>query len=684
MTKVLVVDDRRPNLEYLEALLRGHGYEVVTATQGAEALSLALAAPPDLVVSDLLMPVMDGYSLLREWKSDPLLRRVPFIVHTATYTHPEDERLAWDLGADAFVAKPAEPDELLARIGEVLARRSTNQAAAFRDDSAPETGLLQAYSESLVRKLEEKTLELEASNRKLQEDIEKRRLVERRLAELARLLDQTQDAMIVQDPDGRVLFWNEGAERLHGWTATEAQGRRIAELHCPDTAQADAAMRTLLAEGAWSGELQFVDRQGKVVIAESRWTLLPGTFGARRAILTVHTDITERKQLEGQFLRAQRSESIGTLARGIAHDLNNLLAPIVAGAALLRLRPHDEQSGQILDAIEVSARRGTELVRQVLSFTVGVDGARAPVQLAEVIAETTTIAASSLPPGVHVQTDVPADLWDVLGDATQLHQVLLNLVVNARDALPEGGHIDVRARNVVLGAPSGATAGLVAGRYVALVVQDDGVGMDPDLVSRIFEPFVTTKDRDDGSGLGLSTVIGIVRSHGGAIGVTSAPGEGTTFEVHLPAPEVAQDAPAPPEEPAVALPGAGELILVVDDEELIVTMTRRILEAAGYRVATAGNGADALAAFAALGTEVAAVLTDLEMPGMHGSALIAALRAAGPEVPIIATSGGLWPPRGDVAGDPNLRFLRKPSTPDELLTVLRPMVADRSAPPTAG
>ena len=678
MTKVLVVDDREPNLLYLEALLRGHGYDVDLAHHGAEALALAHSAPPDLVVSDLLMPVMDGYSLLREWKSDGALRQVPFIVHTATYTHPEDERLAWDLGADAFVLKPAEPDELIRRIQEVLERRTAHVPIGFRDDTAPETGLLKAYSESLIRKLEEKTLELEASNRQLQEDIEKRRLVELRLAEQARLLDETHDAMVVHDPEGRVLFWNKGAERLHGWTATEAVGHLISELHCPETAQVDAAMSGLEADGEWSGELRYVNRDGDEVVVESRWTLLPSTLGGRRAILTVHTDVTERKRLEAQFLRAQRSESIGTLAGGIAHDLNNLLAPIVTGAALLRLRPHDEEADEILDAIEASAHRGTELVRQVLSFTLGVEGARVQVRLAEVISEALSIAVSTFPRAVAVRSDVANDLWDVAGDATQLHQVLLNLLVNARDALPGGGHIDVQARNALLDAPSGSAVELAPGRYVVLSVRDDGIGMAPDLVSRIFEPFLTTKDRGEGSGLGLSTVLGIVKSHGGAIGVTSEVGEGTTFEIHLPAPAVAPEAPVLAEDrPVSSRSGGGALILVVDDEELIVAMTRRILEAEGYRVVTASNGGDALLSFVDLGSEVAAVITDLEMPEVGGAALIEALRVIDGDVPIVATSGGVRSTGDGASDDPNLRFLPKPSSPDQLLAVLGPMVADR-------
>jgi PAS domain S-box-containing protein len=686
VSAVLVVDDREANLLYMQALLRGHGFDVVVARHGVEALELARAAAPDLVVSDLLMPVMDGYSLLREWKEDEELRAVPFIVHTATYTHPEDEQLAWDLGADDFVRKPAEPEELLRHIREVLGRRDANVAVGFREGPAVETGLLKAYSESLIRKLEEKTLELEASNRQLQQDIEKRRLVELRLEEQARLLDQTQDAMVVHDTDGRVLFWNKGAERLHGWTAQKAVGRRIAELYCPDTSQVEAALERLDADGEWSGELKVVNRRGDELIVESRWTLLPSTPGGRRSILASHTDVTDRKRLEAQFLRAQRSESIGTLAGGLAHDLNNLLAPILTGAALLRQRPHDDEDDEILDAIEVSARRGRDLVRQVLAFTLGVRGDRVPVRVAEVLAEAASMASMTFPRAVVVKTDVAEDLWDVVGDATQLHQVVLNLLVNARDAVQDRGTIVVRARNETLDEPPPSSPELAPGHYVVLTVQDDGVGMAPELVGRIFEPFLTTKERGEGSGLGLSTVLGIVKSHGGTIGVTSEPGVGTTFEIHLPAPDLT-GTPTPPRGAAqdTARPGSGELILVVDDEELIVAMTRRILEAGGYRVATAANGDGALRSFLDLEPDVAAVLTDLEMPEMDGSVLIDALRTLDPDVPIIVTSGGLRASGDGPTGDRNLSFLPKPSTPDQLLAELSRVLASRSgsgaAPP---
>lgn len=396
-----------------------------------------------------------------------------------------------------------------------------------------------------------------------------------------------------------------------------------------------------------------------------------------RSILAVNTDVTEQRRMEAQFLRAQRSESIGTLARGIAHDLNNLLAPIVTGAALLRMSDRDEATTEIIDAMEVSARRGTALVRQVLSFTRGVDGARVQVRLADVVDELVSIAATAFPKSITVRPAIAVDLWEVQGDPTQLHQVLLNLLVNARDALPQGGHIDIRAKNVDVGEGASIRGeALAPGRHVLLEVVDDGVGMDADLKERIFEPFLTTKDLGDGTGLGLSTVLAIVRSHGGVIDVSSQPGRGSTFGIYLPVQgEVDPDRSEHGRPPAQA--GADELILVVDDEAAITRMLGRVLSAHGYRVLTAADGAEAMRVFAMHQDEIAAVFTDLGMPVLDGAGLIAGLRTIDPAVPIVATSGGLHDASDVVVPGPPVHFLPKPSPPEQVLERLATAIASR-------
>jgi PAS domain S-box-containing protein len=802
VSRVLVVDDNADNRYYLESLLSGHGDEVEVAGNGEEALAAARATRPDVVVSDLLMPVMDGYTLLRHWRADPELRDVPFLVYTATYTEAADERLALDLGADAFVLKPAEPETFVAALREVQARQ---EVAAPTEPYLPEDGggLLRSYSETLIRKLERKTLQLEETNQALHDDIEARERVaaelrerdeqvrlltdsiphivwitdaagyhlefnqrwydytgltpeesvgdgwnpafhpddraassarwreatesgepyeieyrlrradgeyhwmlgralplrdrsgtivrwfgtctdidelkraEGRIREQARLLDLTQDAISVHDLDQRIVYWNEGAHRLHGWAPEEAVGRRVGDLHCPDVAQLDAVMDALLRDGEWSGELRLVDRAGEDLVVEGRWTLLCDDDGQPRSVLSVDTDVTARRRIEAQFLRTQRLQSIGTLAGGIAHDLNNMLSPILAGAELLRLREDDERSLELIDTVLASAQRGADLVRQVLSFARGVDGARVNARLERTIEEVVAIARTTFPKDIEVVTEVPDDLWGVIGDPTQLHQVLMNLCVNARDAMAGGGRLLIAARNEELrDGLVGVVPVLQPGRYVVLEVEDDGCGMSQELLERVFEPFVTTKEVGRGSGLGLSTVLGIVTSHAGALQVESEEGRGSRFSVHLPAQRGTGTAEPTIDEVTDAPAGEGRMVLVVDDEEAILATTRRMLTASGYRVLTANDGARALELYAEHRGEIAVVLTDVTMPVMDGAALVAALRRVDPEVRVVATSGVLAS-GADRSRDLGVRhLLPKPYSGAQLRSVLAAALDD--------
>jgi PAS domain S-box-containing protein len=472
-------------------------------------------------------------------------------------------------------------------------------------------------------------------------DIDDLKRAEARVREQARLLDLTEDAICVHDLDHRVEYWNAAAHRLHGWSAGEAVGRTVDELHGPGRDQLDRITTVLRRDGVWAGELRLVDRAGRELVVEARWTLVRGEGGEPRSVLAVHTDVTERRRIETQFLRTQRLESIGTLAGGIAHDLNNTLTPILAGAELLRHRVDDPAAHELLDVMLASANRGTELVRQVLSFARGVDGERVDTRLETTVDEVVAIARTTFPKDVEVDTDVADDLWGVVGDPTQLHQVLMNLCVNARDAVARGGRVVVRVRNEVLERELfgiGATA--PPGRYVVVEVEDDGGGIPGELLERAFEPFVTTKATGSGSGLGLSTVLGIVTSHGGTIDVDSVEGRGSRFTVHLPAGEAAVDLDDPPEGAAPA-PAAGGRVLVVDDEEAIVATTSRMLVALGYDPIAAADGPRALELFREHHDGVAVVLTDVSMPGTDGPSLVRELRRIDAQVPVVATGGAL-------------------------------------------
>jgi PAS domain S-box-containing protein len=467
-----------------------------------------------------------------------------------------------------------------------------------------------------------------------------RQKVEVKTREQAALIDQSRDAISVLDLAHRITFWNRAAERLYGWTAAEAIGRPYAELlpSAPDRfAEADQAV---LSTGEWNGEIHRHDRAGNALTLDARWTMLRDAHGQPQSILTVESDVTERRKMELQFLRTQRMESIGTLAGGIAHDLNNLLAPITMGVGLLKMFEPTPQALPILDSIEMSAARGARLVKQVLSFARGVEGARVAISLGHIVREVEGIAESSFPKNIEFASNVAPDLWLVLGDPTQLNQVILNLCVNARDAMVAGGRIEVAADNVEIDLQyAKMNRGMVPGRYVRLRVEDDGCGIPPAIIDRIFEPFFTTKELGKGTGLGLSTVQGIIRSHGGFIDVYSELGKGSTFRVHLPAladgttMEIARVA----EE---QLPrGNGELILVVDDEPSIIDITTQTLQAFGYKTISAEDGAAAIALYAQRKGEIAAVITDMMMPVVDGPALIIALNRMNPQVLIIAASG---------------------------------------------
>ncbi|MEO8480465.1 MAG: PAS domain S-box protein [Gemmatimonadota bacterium] len=379
-------------------------------------------------------------------------------------------------------------------------------------------------------------------------------------------------------------------------------------------------------------------------------------------IVGIAEDVTEQKAIEGQFLRAQRMESIGTLAGGIAHDLNNVLTPILMSIDLLREESEESERTETLDIIETTARKGAEMIRQVLQFARGVDGRRVEIDMRELINDVVRIGNDTFLKTVQLHSDVARDLPPVSGDPTQLHQVLLNLSVNARDAMPDGGVIVITARSEDL---------LRADADVLVEVTDTGTGMPPEVIDRIFEPFFTTKPQGKGTGLGLSTSLAIVTSHRGTIRVRSTPGRGTTFTIRLPT----MAGSAVKRSPRSAGPihrGQGEMILVVDDEPAIRSVTARLLQAHGYRVMLATNGREAVESYSAHHNEIAVVLTDMMMPVMDGATAIERLRTIDPGVRLITVSGladqSVLPQSGP--GHRPIRHLAKPYTAGELMTVI--------------
>lgn len=503
-------------------------------------------------------------------------------------------------------------------------------------------------------------------------DVTQSKQAAEKIQEQAALLDVTTDAIFVRDLNNQILFWNKGAERLYGWQAQEVTSSNAIALLSKDLAQFEEAMKTVTSLGEWSGELSKVTKSGKKIIVESRWTLMRDRLGQPKSILCVDTDITEKKQLALQFLRAQRLESIGTLASGIAHDLNNVLAPILMTAQLLQMKIADERSQNLLKTLESNAKRGAALIKQVLSFARGVEGKHTTLQLRHLIAEIKQITKQTFPKSIEISTNIPSNLWSVTGDATQLDQVLMNLCVNARDAMPNGGSLRITAENISLD-ENYARMHLEAkvGTYIVITVADTGMGMPREIRERIFEPFFTTKELGKGTGLGLSTVVGIVKSHGGFVNVYSELERGTQFQVYLPAVETIESQAVGELEPGL---GNGELILVVDDEAAIRESTKTYLETYNYKVMTASDGIEAIAVYVQHRAQISLVVIDLMMPTMDGPTTIRTLQKLNPQVKIVAVSGLASNTQVASAGNGVKAFLSKPYTTQELLKTINELL----------
>ncbi len=502
------------------------------------------------------------------------------------------------------------------------------------------------------------------------QDIAERKKAE---ARLRRLVETNAQSAFFWNTAGRITGANDAFLGLIGYTRDDLAAGQLSWLALTPPEYADLDRRALAAVAAKGFcepyEKEYLRKDG------SRIPIIIGaaTFedNPEEGVSYV-VDLTERKRLEKQFLRAQRMESIGTLAGGIAHDLNNILTPIMMSIELLQDTAIDPETRRSLEAIQISARRGAEIVKQVLSFARGMDGARIEIQPRQLLADLETIIRHTLPKDIRLEFAVAEDPWSIVGDPTQMHQVLLNLCVNARDAMPAGGSLAVSVENCMLDAQHVAmNPDAQAGRHVLISVTDTGCGIPREIIDRIFEPFFTTKEINKSTGLGLSTVMAIVKSHHGSVNVYSEPGRGTTFKVYLPAldraPAGSSAAPAAGSPPR----GRGETILVVDDEASIRTVTGQILEAFGYRVVTAANGADGVAAYAAGRHTIKAVVTDMMMPVMGGLAMIHAIRRINPAVKVVASSGLTANHSAAELTETRIdQFLSKPYTADALLRAL--------------
>ena len=499
----------------------------------------------------------------------------------------------------------------------------------------------------------------------------------RQIEEQTSLLNKTKDAIIISDLEGRIVFWNKGAERIYGWPMQDAINRRLDEFIYADGQKFREINRATIEKGEWTGELRHVGRERQELILETRWSLLRDKDGQPKSVLVLNTDVTEIRKIEVQFMRAQRMESLGILAGGIAHDLNNILTPIMLSIEMLKgMAGGDAHIKSILETIEMSTRRGSDIVQQVLSFARGMEGQRIVIQPKYLLKDIEHIINDTFPKDIRLNLNIPHDTWTIIGDQTQVQQVLLNLCVNARDAMPNGGSLSISAENILADEHYVAmNRQAKTGSYVAISVSDVGCGISPDIIDNIFEPFFTTKDVGKGTGLGLSSVKAIVKNHDGFINLYSELGRGTTFKVYLPAQSASvEDVEEDFEEPILPR-GKGETILVVDDEESILTITSETLQTYGYNVITASNGAEAVAIYAQHKKKIALILTDISMPVMDGRATIYALLKINPKAKIVAMSGMDESESVAKASTAGIKhFISKPYSAGILLKTLRTVV----------
>jgi PAS domain S-box-containing protein len=486
------------------------------------------------------------------------------------------------------------------------------------------------------------------------------------------IAENVADMIAVLDLDGRRIYNSPSYRNILGDPESLKGTEGYQEIHPDDRERVRQVFEETVKTGVGKRmEYRLMGKDGYERTIDSKGSVIRDGEGKIIRVVVVSRDVTEEKMLAAQFLRSQRMESIGALAGGIAHDLNNVLAPIMMAIEILKKKVSDEGGQRILSTIETSARRGADIVRQVLAFGRGVKGDRMLVQLEHVVIEVIKIVGETFPKAIEIKTNIPRDLSTVVADPTQMHQVLLNVLVNARDAMPGGGTLTISAENVELD-ESYSRMNLEAkpGPYICIVITDTGTGIPADVREKIFEPFFTTKEIGKGTGLGLSTTLAIVKSHGGFINLESELRKGTTFRIYIPATGTTSGEEAAIEE--VVLPaGNDELILVIDDEASIREISKETLEAHGYKVMTASDGAEGVAVFAENKKNIDIVITDIMMPVMDGTAAIIALKRINPDVKIIAASGLTTQRQLTTPSSSNvLAFLPKPYTAEKMLKTL--------------
>lgn len=680
--RILVVDDEPAVLDGTARLLEKTGYAVNRTTDGVEGLKIVREHRPDIVLLDRDLAGLDGLEICRQIKREPSTADLFVVIISGTYVDTAEQSEGLELGADGYITRPIANRELLARVESFVRIVQLNQSLRRMAEELRTRSEVASQASDAALNLMEDAVQardrLQGANEDLRNEIAERERAETELRaseERYRLLFENNPlSMWLYDVETlRFLAVNESAIQHYGYSRDEFLGMTIKQIRPEeDIAMLLKAVAREEAIGRTSGEYRHRRKDGTIIHVEVISS--PLLFAGRRARLVLAADITEKKLLEQKFLHVQRIESLGMLAAGIAHDLNNVLAPIMFAAPLLRgslLTPRDIK---ILNTLEHSAARGAGLVKQILGFVHSATGDFQPTQIMHLVRDVIGVIEETFPKMIELQSKIPSALWPVLGNPTQIHQVLMNLCVNARDAMPKGGTLSILMANQWLdAAQAAALPGARPGAWLTLEISDTGTGIPSDTLNHIWEPFFTTKDVGKGTGLGLSTVRGIVASHQGFITLHTEVGRGSTFRVFLPA--IAAEAIRPSSAPPFPSPdGGNELVLVVDDDANIREIVATILSQRGYRVESGADGVEAINLFAHRRNEVAIVVTDVDMPRMSGLVLTQTLLQLRPDLRIVAMSG-LSRGASDAADVAEIRklvhaFLRKPFTAEDLLATV--------------
>ena len=606
---LLIVDDEESQVKAIQRAF--HDGEILAVRSLQEYRNTIAERTPDFVLINFTLPDGCALEVLPERPETALFPVIVMVEHS----HKDLSQL----GVHDYLVK---------------------SAAAFA--TMPRT-VKQAHREWKLRQQFELQRQGEASYQLMYE------AQEQKLRQLSRVVEKSLNLVVITDPEGRIEYVNQRFTTVTGYTLQEVLGKTTSILKSGETSPETykTLWETIRAGNEWRGEFHTRKKNGELYWERASISAITDRMGAITHYLALKEDITEHKLLTEQFLRAQRIENIGRLASGVAHDINNILAPIMLASTMLDEELPEDTHRQLVLTIQESAKRGADIVRQVLTFARGVEGQKTLLHPQLVLAQMENILRETFPKSIECTLSIPEGLWSFFGDATQLHQVLLNLCVNARDAMmPGGGTLAMAAENVEIDENYAATAHNVKpGRYVLMKVSDSGCGIPTSMIDTIFDPFFTTKETDQGTGLGLSTVVGIVKSHNGFIEVESEQGRGSTFRVFIPTTGAfvpnaiesplefgPEESPAPPQ-------GQGETILIVDDEPAILMVTSSFLIKNGYTVLSAGDGIEALTIYVKNSADIKLVVTDVMMPMMDGVNLTRALKKINPLVQVIAASG---------------------------------------------